>query len=321
MPIAMWYPAAPVVAGDRGERMRLREYVASGAQSVGIAPANEREPLDAFTAGATSRGIERADIERLLDTPGLAVRNAPPAIGRFTLVLFVHGSVEGESVMAEYLASYGYIVAAVRSRGATEPTYRLSRANLDAMVLDQEFVATHMQREPNVAEGPIGLIGMSNGSIATLALQLRRTVGTIGAVVSLDGGIGENAGGTYLRERSGGDVSALRAPLLHFYAPHNQHLNLEHLRSYRDSQRTLIFVRNMRHADFLAHPAFERALPGFTGAAVSPDAHAGFVWVNRYTLHFLDAHLRGSGHGRAFLATTAETQGAPAGLMEIERLN
>lgn len=83
---------------------------------------------------------------------------------------------------------------------------------------------------------------------------------------------------------------------------------------------TIVFVRNMRHADFLAYPAFERILPGFSGAEFAPDAHAGFVWVNRYTLHFLDEHLRESGHSERFMSSTAESNGAPPGLMTIERL-
>jgi hypothetical protein len=48
-----------------------------------------------------------------------------------------------------------------------------------------------------------------------MALQLRCPVG---AIVSLDGGIGENAGGTYLPERSGGRVAALHAPVLRHVA-------------------------------------------------------------------------------------------------------
>ena len=80
------------------------------------------------------------------------------------------------------------------------------------------------------------------------------------------------------------------------------------------------FVRNMRHADFLAYPAFEQVAPGFTGADVAASAHAGFVWVNRYTLHFLDAYLRSSRHGERFMRGTAESHGVPSGLMSIERL-
>jgi dienelactone hydrolase len=315
VPIAIWYPAR--TSGQ--QPMRLRDYVVTGARSlVGIEPADPREPIEAFAAAALARGSARADVERLLDSTGIAVRDAQRARGQFPLLLFAHGSVETESVMCEYLASYGYVVAAVRSRGANDPEYRLSRENLDAVVADQDFVAARMLREPNVAPTPVGIIGMSNGSIVALALQLRRPVS---AIVSLDGGIGEDAGGIYLRERSGGDLGALRAPILHFYAPNNPHLNLEHLRSYNSAQRTLVFVRGMRHIDFLAYPSFEQQLPGFSGPDVAADAQPGFVWVNRYTLHFLDTHMRGSQHGTRFMAGTAEAQGVPPGLMTIERLN
>jgi hypothetical protein len=79
------------------------------------------------------------------------------------------------------------------------------------------------------------------------------------------------------------------------YAPNNPYLNLEHLRSYLSSSRTLVFVRNMRHADLLAYPAFEQVLPGFSGLDVAADAHDGFVWMNRYTLQL---------PGRAFVQLT-----------------
>jgi dienelactone hydrolase len=314
LPIAIWYPAQR----GAGESLRLRDYVVAGAQAlVGIEPSDHRAPVDAFTADALARGISHADVERLLNTAGIAVREAAAAPGRFPLLLFAHGSVETESVTCEYLASYGYVVAAVRSRGAFDPVYKLSRENLDAVVADHDFVASRMLREPNVANSQIGVIGMSNGAIVAMALQLRRPVG---AIVSLDGGIGENAGGTYLRERSGGSVAALHAPVLHFYAPNNPYLNLEHLRSYLSSSRTLVFVRNMRHADFLAYPAFEQVVPGFSRLDVAADAHDGFVWMNRYTLHFLDAHLRNSRHGERFMARPAEAHGVPRGLLTIERL-
>jgi dienelactone hydrolase len=314
IPIAIWYPAQT----SAGNPLRLRDYVVTGAQAlIGTAPADLRAPIDAFAAEALTRGVARAEVERLLDAAGIAVREAPAAAGRFPLLLFAHGSVESESVMCEYLASYGYVIAAVRSRGASDPVYKLSRENLDAVVADNDFVASRMLREADVANSPIGVIGMSNGAIVAMALQLRRPVG---AIVSLDGGIGENAGGTYLGERSGGNVAALRAPLLHFYAPNNPHLNLEHLRSYHSSPRTLVFVRNMRHADFLAYPAFEQVLPGFSGPDVAADAHDGFVWVNRYTLHFLDAHLRNSKHGARFMAREADASGVPHGLLTMERL-
>jgi hypothetical protein len=313
IPIAVWYPAEP----SAGASMRLRDYVVLNEEALtGVPPSDANAAVETFIAGALGRGLPRAELERLLNTPVSAVRDATTAAARFPLLLFAHGSVETESVMCEYLASHGYVVAAVRSRGATEVAYRLSRENLDAMVADHDFATVRLQREAYVSSGPIGVVGMSNGAIAGVALQLKRPVV---AIVSLDGGIGENAGGTYVGERSDGDVSLLRAPILHLYAPNNSFLNLEHLRSYRDAPRLLAFVRGMRHADFLAYPMFDRIVPGFSGDA-SADATAGFIWTTRYTLHFMDAYVQRAVHGTDFLITTPDSHGAPAGLLTIERL-
>jgi hypothetical protein len=315
IPIAMWYPAVK----SSGRAMRLRDYVIAGdAAKVGIWAADEKAPLASFISDARQRGIPASDLGTLLDTPALARSDARAHAGRYPLVLFAHASVETESVMAEYLASYGYVVAGVRSRGAIDADYRLNRANLEAVTLDLDVAASRMKREPNVRTENIAVIGMSNGAIAAVALQLERR--DIGAIVSLDGTIGENAGGVYLAERSGGDLAKFKAPILHLYTPDNEFLNLQHVRGYRASPRILVAIPELRHRDFLAYAAFDRTVPEFSGAPVSPRAHAGFVWVNRYTLHFIDAFLRGSRHGSAFLRTEPAAQGVPSGLLEVERL-
>jgi hypothetical protein len=220
--------------------------------------------------------------------------------------------------MAEYLASYGYVVAGVRSRGAIDADYRLNRANLDAVALDLDVAASRMKRELNVRSGNIAVIGMSNGAIAAVALQLQRH--DIGAIVSLDGTIGENAGGVYLAEKSLGDAAKFSAPILHVYTPDNDFLNLEHLRGFGASRRVLVSIRELRHRDFLAYAAFDRAVPEFSGAPFSARAHTGFVWVNRYALHFIDACLRSSRHGAAFLREDPIAHGVPSDLLQVERL-
>ena len=258
------------------------------------------------------------DAERLLDAPASALRDAPNATGRFPLVIFAHASPETEFLTAEYLASYGYVVAAVRSRGAQSVEYRLTRDNLDAVVSDLDAAVRRMRIEPNVAAGPAGVIGMSNGAIAAVALQL--STRDIGAIVSLDGGIGENAGGTYLRERSGGDTAKFTAPILHLYTRDNSFLNLEHLRSYTASSRTLVAFDGMRHRDFLSYPAFDRVAARFSGNDARPEGHEGFVWLNRYTLHYLDAHLSHTPHGIEFLNSSPERLGPASASISIERL-
>jgi hypothetical protein len=226
IPIAIWYPAIRSTQAH----MRLRDYVRASGEAIVGEPAAGASSLSRFVDDAAARGVGRPAVETLLKAETSAMRNAELVPKRFPLVLFAHASPETESVMCEYLASHGFVVAAVKSRGATEPDYRLSRENLDAMVSDLAFVAARMEREPNVAGGGVSVIGMSNGSIAGVGLQLRGL--RVSAVVSLDGGIGEDAGGTFLKERAAGDLSRFSSPILHLYAPNNRHLNLDHLRSY-----------------------------------------------------------------------------------------
>jgi hypothetical protein len=173
-----------------------------------------------------------------------------------------------------------------------------------------------MQRAPNV-DDRLGIIGMSNGSIAAMALQLTGTVPR--AVVSLDGGIGEGAGGRYLRERTGGDSTRLSVPLLHLYSPDNRFLDFSYLRSYVASDRTLVRVGHLRHGDFLAGGALEGIVPGWRGPA-PPNVVAGFEMVCRFTWSFLRTYLAGDQTPTQFVADVRASRDLPAGSLSADIL-
>jgi len=178
------------------------------------------------------------------------------------------------------------------------------------------FVVGRMRKEMDISS-KLGVIGMSNGAIGALGLEpggLRAD-----AIVSLDGGIGESAGGTYLGERSEGHPTRFTVPLLHLYTPDNPHLDFQSLRSYERSPRMLASVDHLRHGDFLTGGALERLLPGRVGTAPK-NAARGFSTACRYALYFLRWRLRGDEGARRFLMLTPEANGVPAGLMKIERL-
>ncbi|HEX9893492.1 MAG TPA: hypothetical protein VGA78_06190, partial [Gemmatimonadales bacterium] len=235
MQIVVWYPAG--AAGDRPVTLRQYIELSAGALGPDSATAERRRRLvEGFASEPRSNGIAQSAVDSLLGTPMGAVVDAPPAGGRFPLLVFLHASPWGASVMSEYLASHGFVVAAIESKGAREAPYRLSRANLDAMVRDAGFTVTRMRREPFVGE-LLGIIGMSNGAIAAVALQLGGIVPQ--AVVSLDGGIGEQAGGSYLGSVSGAVATRFTVPLLHLYTPDNRYLDFQYLRSYQAAPRTM----------------------------------------------------------------------------------
>ncbi|NOT09757.1 MAG: hypothetical protein HOP28_16310 [Gemmatimonadales bacterium] len=314
MQIVVWYPAAVAA----GEPATLRHYIELSAGTLGPdsgTTERRRQLADDFIRERLANGLGRPAIDSVLHEPMGAMLGVPRARGRFPLLVFLHTTPWGASAMSEYLASHGFVVAAIESKGAQEAAYRLSRENLDAMVLDAAFTVSRMRREVNVDER-LGIIGMSNGSIAAVALQL---VGIVPqGVVSLDGGIGERAGGTYLAQRSGGDLKKFTVPLLHLYGPDNPSLDFQYLRSYEAASRMLVQVGRLRHRDFLTYGLLERALPGAFGTA-PPEASIGFEAVSRYTRNFLQWHMTGNARARRFLADSAE-RNAPPGLLTIERL-
>jgi hypothetical protein len=300
IPITVWYPAMEAP----GERLTLRDYIELGGG------------VDDFVKEPASNGIAASLVENVLASRLFAVRDAPRLDGRFPLVLFLHANPWSASVLSEYLASHGFVVAAFESKGAREPAYRLSRENLDAMVRDAQWTVERMRRERYVG-AKLGIVGMSNGAIAAAALQLAGTVPD--AIVSLDGGIGETAGATYLKERSGTDVRKLTVPILHLYTPDNPHLELQPLRSYDFAPRTLASLKGLRHRDFLAYAELETLMPGAFGPAPR-NAAAGFEAACKYTERFLRWHLAGDAKARRILEATPQAAGFPAESVAVERL-
>ncbi len=58
--------------------------------------------------------------------------------------------------MSEYLASHGFVVGAIESKGVRQVAYRLNRENLDAMTHDASFVIARMRREAFVGSALSG---------------------------------------------------------------------------------------------------------------------------------------------------------------------
>jgi predicted dienelactone hydrolase len=180
--VELWYPAVPAAGAAHAV------YVDSLASEPPAPPAQFR-------------------------IQGLAVRDAPPAAGRFPLVIVSHGYGNVPVVMSwltENLASKGYVVAAIRHEDqylnrAAFPNAALRRP------LDIAFVARELQRT-NGGDGGmidparIALIGYSLGGYGVLAAG--------GATLDPAGGLVSGVpGGLLLPFARGGEQrAALQAP-------------------------------------------------------------------------------------------------------------
>ena len=118
--ICVWYPAKKTDANP----MEYRRYLDVPAGDALIAPFVKRLSRHVVTVVSDSTvgkepanrtPAETAAFERLMATKTFAVKDAPPAEGRFPVVLHhagLGGMADDNSVLFEPLASHGYVVSA-----------------------------------------------------------------------------------------------------------------------------------------------------------------------------------------------------------------
>ena len=278
MQIAVWYPAA-----TKGKRLTISDYVRLCATEVDFEPSAEREHacIDSFTSRLESYGSAPAEARQVLAMRTAAYGNARGVPGRWPIILFAHAAPASEALISEYLASYGFVVAAVVSKGTSQYAYRLSSADIATMTADLGFVLQALRQRPEFNDDRIAVIGMSNGAFAGVLLHARDA--RVTALVSLDGTIGERAAGRILPEDPNFSARTIRAATLHLYTPDNPYLDFSLLNSLDQAPRYLVEFKQMRHWEFLSYASY-------VGPAKANQQ--GFATVCRMTLSFLEHVLK-----------------------------
>lgn len=136
--INLWYPASP----DRqAAKMRFGDYVEQNApKSFGAMNNVMRQRSRDDYSGS----LPNAEVRALRSTRMNAYRDAPSAKGTFPAVLYFGGlnaSINANFVLAEYLASQGYVVASISLLGPSdEQAFQSQTADdLESSVRDMEF--------------------------------------------------------------------------------------------------------------------------------------------------------------------------------------
>jgi hypothetical protein len=270
--ITTWYPAA----ASGGSPAVFRDFARLGAFASYVSP-----PATAET-DTVSQAIKDTS-PAALEGPANAFQNAPIAAGRFPLVLFAHSTPLGQSALSEYLASSGFVVAGLMSRGATAGAYRLSVEDVQAMADDIELAYRRLSALPNVDASRVAVVGMSNGALGAIGAANKLSV--VRAVVSLDGTIGERAAGRVLPMLAGANGPASNPNLLHLYAPVNEYLDFSELRKRSGSCFT-VRIPTVRHADFLSYALLQPPAAG-DASRVRPDDK--FRAMARLTRMFIES--------------------------------
>lgn len=320
MQINVWYPADAATA-RRFAPMRFEEYARLLLQETDFAPlrvAQERQVAEKFLENPVELGGAadkiRPHLPALMRMMTAAIKDAPPSAGRFPLVVFPsYRTPATQSIMCEYLASHGFVVASIGLKGTLDAEPEISLAGVETLSADMQFAVGTLRALPVVDGEKLALIGLGFSATGCMALLTRNT--EVDALISLDGGILSAFEDRMLKRTPFYEVSAIRAPLLAIHAPH-PNIDPVFLDQYKYSTRHVVHFPRMSEFYFLNYGMMEKFVPGIIGTPPG-DTKAGFEWASRYCLHFLKAYLNGEPASMEFLRNEPSKNLVPENLLAV----
>ncbi|MBL8268718.1 alpha/beta hydrolase family protein, partial [Steroidobacter sp.] len=316
----VWYPAE-----GKDASMTVGDYVALLATETTFGkPTEPSAEAKELLAGLTP----------VLASRLRAVRDAPAASGRFPVVIYSPGfsSVAWENAdLCEHLASHGYVVIATPNMGATTRAMTKDLAGLNTQAQDISFLVGYAQTLSNVDASRVAALGFSWGGLSNVFAAARDE--RIGALISLDGSLRfspnyvQQAGDVHPERMTVPLLSIAGAPMTFEYQ--ERVLNAAefrgpnvlnawtrgdlvdvHLLGFVHGHHTSMHQRN--------EVLWQSYFPSMQQADYDRDeATAGYGWLARYTLAFLNAYLKHDSVALAYLKKTPRENGAPRHFMTV----
>jgi len=262
-----------------------------------------------------------------LKDPMWSVLEAPPAAGRFPVVIYApsFSAMSWENAdLCEYLASHGYLVLASPDMGANTRGMTADISGIEAQARDISFLISYVRTLPSAHMTEVAVAGFSWGGISNLFAAARDN--RISALVALDGSMRYYPG---LVKQSGYvHPEEMTLPLLYFTQGEITVEDQSRFFSSKDNEGPNV-LNAWTHGDLLTvhdlalvhvehssmyqrnetiWAAYEKDHKGDYSRS---DGIIGYAWVARYTLHFLDAYLKHDASALFWLKQSPAQNGVP----------
>lgn len=299
MQINVWYPAKgkgrPIQYGHYIHLLgRQTNFSANDSATIDLAKKIFIEQTNALGGNGNFTGDQFAHIAKLKTH---AYLQASPVDKKFPLLLFPNGgSPAYQSIMCEYFASHGYVVAAVALKGQFSSTLDVSARGLEIGADDLQYTLNQLLELDNVDRNHIGLMGNAIESSMCTALAAKNKL--IKALISLEGGLLSRFEQRLLKETNFYTPSAIHIPILAIYAPHPA-ISPSFINHLQYSRRYFIHFPGMTEFHFLNYGLLEQESPNIIGPPKG-DSKAGFEWAAKLSLKFLDAMLKDKVESKTF---------------------
>lgn len=323
--ICVWYPAKKTGAGP----MEYRRYLDVSSDDARIAPFAKR--LSRHVVAAVSEGTvgkepvnrtpaETAAFERLLATKTFAVKDAPPAEGRFPVVLNhagLGGVADDNSVLFELLASHGYVVLASAYPNYYAEGVRIG-SDLHTSFRDLEFLSRYARELKFADADRLGAMGHSWGATAVLHWAALPD-SPLRALVTLDSGFEyisiEDTGVEMLINHMKANKGNIRAATLRFAGRATLKTNFDFLEPYlKYAPDYQAAVASLTHNDYLTHGAIGPALLPEKWPDPKGARRTSYDRICRHVLLFFDATLKQRTAARKALEKSVRGEGLDDGL-------
>jgi dienelactone hydrolase len=299
--IEIWYPA--IVATEESP-MKYGDYISLPAPQVSFAALKSLEAREHLIA---TLSVPPEKLDALLATPVTAHMDAPAVRDRFPLLIHFPGLNDAQAlnefVMAEFLASHGYVVAVVSLLGSSDfdtDQHRDPR-DIESSIRDAEFAWGILRTEPYIDANQLAVSGQSLGAIEAALFAMRNA--NTSAMIGLEGTYGFAGASEVLTKFYSYSPKRMTASILDLRKNAAQQQTVFDLSALQDmhfSDRTLITVDEMHHSDFtsFAVAGYLFGMPTTYTPTASEhhwdreSGYRGYLNVCRLVLDYLDQVLK-----------------------------
>ncbi len=315
--ICIWYPA------EHGEEAVSTVY----GEYAFVYPEDTR--LFDFLSNLQNRelgvlfsyfGNDRDAVMELMSVEMAAVRDAPHAEGSFPLLVYqpdFNNNATENSILCEYLASHGFVVAASHSFGTAEIGSQGGPADLETLVGDMEFVIATMHDLGFVDHDALGVMGYGAGGTAALLLKMRNEY--VDAVASLEPAHVNPVNSGLVSANPYYDRRRVSVPLMQMIGESEEDPDLTLFESFEYSDRYSLQLMGLSGFDLTSYAVLSTVVTELEEDTAEQRLN-GYRSVATYMLNFFEAYLKGNQESIAFLGRLGEGNDLTAGSLKVSHM-
>ena len=300
MQINVWYPSS-----SKQTPMVLADYIhlLATVDLTPLTPEGKTQSENRFMKAPWFQGVPEDKLKALLTQPTTAIRNADHAAGKFPLILIANsGSLSApfsQFVLAEYLASHGFIVASFPSRGAQAPGLGFREGGVQMQ--DLQFVIGNLHDYPSLNRDKLAVIGFGVGGVGSALLSMQNT--DVDALVSLDSVLSNRFGYSVIFQNSLYKPNQLTVPVLHITSQSTtEDTDYAFFNACKFAPAHYVKLKGLTSPDFSSIGMLKSMVPlPPPKEGTLPDTKLGHQTLVAYVHNFLNANLSQDAKSREFL--------------------